>query len=178
MNARERWKARTRGSTPLTEPPRGSAGFSSHISDATRSRIWRSALPLARPRACGPRANVDQHEIASSRLRGDRFGHGVADSRGSHPSAMDSRTRRCGAVSQRGRDAGASSSRGAGGRRPPARWRSGTAHILGNDDGKARTLTLGCRAPWRRLCVRRTAVLHDDPVTARIDLDPIRSSRR
>ena len=56
--------------------------------------------------------------------------------------------------------------------RRPARWRSGTAHVLEDDDPRTRQRHLEAGHPWRRLCLRTSAALASDPVTVRIDLDP------
>jgi deazaflavin-dependent oxidoreductase (nitroreductase family) len=55
--------------------------------------------------------------------------------------------------------------------RLPARWRAGTAHVLADDDPRARQRLLEAGHPWRRLCLRASAALATDPVTVRIDLD-------
>jgi deazaflavin-dependent oxidoreductase (nitroreductase family) len=59
----------------------------------------------------------------------------------------------------------------------PTAWRSGTAHVVDDDDALARTRSLGQGRPWRRLCLRTAAALASDPLTVRVDLDPMRSSR-
>jgi deazaflavin-dependent oxidoreductase (nitroreductase family) len=55
--------------------------------------------------------------------------------------------------------------------RRPTHWRSGTAHILEDDDPRRRQLILGRGRPWRRLCLRTSAAQATNPLTVRIDLD-------
>jgi deazaflavin-dependent oxidoreductase (nitroreductase family) len=57
-------------------------------------------------------------------------------------------------------------------RRPPT-WRSGTAHIAEDDDAPARSRMLSRGRPWRQLCLRAAAMLAINPLTVRIDLDPL-----
>ena len=56
-------------------------------------------------------------------------------------------------------------------------WRSGTAHILDDDDPaeRVRVLSLGNR--WRRLCLQSSGSFATNPLTIRIDLDPGSSGR-
>jgi deazaflavin-dependent oxidoreductase (nitroreductase family) len=61
--------------------------------------------------------------------------------------------------------------------RRPTAWWSGTAHILDDDDPAARRRTLSKGKPWRRLCLRTSAVLASNPLTVRIDLDSEEPSR-
>jgi deazaflavin-dependent oxidoreductase (nitroreductase family) len=61
--------------------------------------------------------------------------------------------------------------------RGPTTWRSGTAHILDDDDPRERQRILGRGKPWRRLCLSTSAALATDLLTIRIDLDPGVSSR-
>ena len=61
--------------------------------------------------------------------------------------------------------------------RRPTRWRSGTAHILDDDDPHERQRILSRGKPWRRLCLTASGALATDVVTVRIDLDPEVSSR-
>lgn len=61
--------------------------------------------------------------------------------------------------------------------RRPAPWRSGTAHILEDDDPYERQRVLGRGNTWRRLCLSTSAALATDPLTIRIDLDPEVPSR-
>jgi deazaflavin-dependent oxidoreductase (nitroreductase family) len=58
--------------------------------------------------------------------------------------------------------------------RRPARWRSGTATILDDDDPYERQRMLGRGKPWRRLCLDTSAAQATDLLTVRIDLDPER----
>jgi deazaflavin-dependent oxidoreductase (nitroreductase family) len=61
--------------------------------------------------------------------------------------------------------------------RRPTRWRSGTAHILDDDDPHERQRILSRGKPWRRLCLTASGALATDVLTVRIDLDPELSSR-
>jgi deazaflavin-dependent oxidoreductase (nitroreductase family) len=56
--------------------------------------------------------------------------------------------------------------------RRPATWRSGTAHVLEDDDPRERRRILSRRKPWRRLCLWTSAGQATDPLTVRVDLDP------
>jgi deazaflavin-dependent oxidoreductase (nitroreductase family) len=56
--------------------------------------------------------------------------------------------------------------------RRPNRWRSGTAHILDDDDPRERQRILGRGKPARRLCLRTSGAMAIDLLTVRIDLDP------
>jgi deazaflavin-dependent oxidoreductase (nitroreductase family) len=60
--------------------------------------------------------------------------------------------------------------------RRPTRWRSGTAHILDDDDPYERQRILSRRKPWRRLCLNASAELATDLLTVRVDPDPEDSS--
>jgi deazaflavin-dependent oxidoreductase (nitroreductase family) len=51
-------------------------------------------------------------------------------------------------------------------------WRTGTAHILDDDDPEERMRILGSGNRWRRLCLRASAAVATNPLTVRIDLDP------
>ena len=51
-------------------------------------------------------------------------------------------------------------------------WRSGTAHILEDDDPQERIRILGRGNRWRRLCLRASASIATSPLTVRVDLDP------
>ena len=53
-----------------------------------------------------------------------------------------------------------------------SRWRSGTAHILDDDDPKERARILGRGNRWRRLCMQASASTGTSPLTVRVDLDP------
>jgi deazaflavin-dependent oxidoreductase (nitroreductase family) len=53
-----------------------------------------------------------------------------------------------------------------------AGWRTGTAHILDDDDPQERMRMLGRGHRWRRLCLQASAAVATDPLTVRIDLDP------
>jgi deazaflavin-dependent oxidoreductase (nitroreductase family) len=52
-----------------------------------------------------------------------------------------------------------------------ARWRTGTAHILDDDDARERQRIIGGANLARRLCVCTTKALNTNPLTVRIDLD-------
>jgi deazaflavin-dependent oxidoreductase (nitroreductase family) len=51
-------------------------------------------------------------------------------------------------------------------------WRSGTAHILDDDDPAERVRLLSRGNRWRRLCLQASGALGNDPLTVRIDLGP------
>ena len=51
--------------------------------------------------------------------------------------------------------------------------RSGTAHILDEDDAEERLRILGRGNRWRRLCLQASTSIGTSPLTVRIDLDPI-----
>jgi deazaflavin-dependent oxidoreductase (nitroreductase family) len=51
-------------------------------------------------------------------------------------------------------------------------WRTGTAHILDDDDPEERVRILGSGNRWRRLCLQATGAIATNPLTVRIDLDP------
>jgi deazaflavin-dependent oxidoreductase (nitroreductase family) len=61
--------------------------------------------------------------------------------------------------------------------RRPAKWRSGTARVLDDDDPHERQRILSRGKPWRRLCLTASGALATDALTVRIDLDPEVSSR-
>jgi deazaflavin-dependent oxidoreductase (nitroreductase family) len=50
-------------------------------------------------------------------------------------------------------------------------WRTGTAHILDDDDPRERQRLIGRGDLARRLCVSASAAAGTDPLTVRIDLD-------
>ncbi len=52
-------------------------------------------------------------------------------------------------------------------------WRTGTAHILDDDDPRERWRLIGRGNLARGLCVGTSAAIATDPLTVRIDLDPI-----
>ena len=52
-----------------------------------------------------------------------------------------------------------------------ARWRSGTAHILDEDDALERQRLLGQASLARRLCISTSKALNTTPLTIRVDLD-------
>src|SRR3954453_1135360 len=54
-----------------------------------------------------------------------------------------------------------------------ARWRTGTAQILDEDDPQERRRILGRGHPARRLCSRTSAAMTTSPLTVRIDLHPL-----
>jgi deazaflavin-dependent oxidoreductase (nitroreductase family) len=51
-------------------------------------------------------------------------------------------------------------------------WRTGTAHILDDDDPHERLQILGRANLARRFCVRTSGAMSTNPLTVRIDLDP------
>ena len=51
-------------------------------------------------------------------------------------------------------------------------WRTGTAHILDDDDPAERMRILGSGNRWRRLCLQASGAIATNPLTVRIDLDP------
>jgi deazaflavin-dependent oxidoreductase (nitroreductase family) len=55
--------------------------------------------------------------------------------------------------------------------RRPSRWRSGTAHILDDDDPRERRRVLSEGKPWRELCLRTSAAQATRLLPVRIDLD-------
>ncbi len=50
-------------------------------------------------------------------------------------------------------------------------WRTGTAHILDDDDPRERLQILGRANLARRFCVRTSKAMSTSPLTVRIDLD-------
>ena len=54
---------------------------------------------------------------------------------------------------------------------PLASWRSGTAHILDDDDPRERQRILSQASVARRLCMSTSRALHASPLTIRVDLD-------
>jgi deazaflavin-dependent oxidoreductase (nitroreductase family) len=54
---------------------------------------------------------------------------------------------------------------------PHSRWRSGTAHIVDDDDPAERRRILGSTNLARRLCLGTTQAVTTSPLTVRIDLD-------
>jgi deazaflavin-dependent oxidoreductase (nitroreductase family) len=52
-----------------------------------------------------------------------------------------------------------------------ARWRSGTAHIVDDDDPRERQRILSQASLARRLCVSTSKALNTNPLTIRVDLD-------
>jgi deazaflavin-dependent oxidoreductase (nitroreductase family) len=54
---------------------------------------------------------------------------------------------------------------------PHTRWRTGTAHILDDDDVRERQHTISRSNAARRLCICASTALETSPVTVRIDLD-------
>lgn len=52
-------------------------------------------------------------------------------------------------------------------------WRTGTAHILEDDDPDERVRTLGRGNRWRRLCLETSGRIGRAPLTIRIDLTPV-----
>src|SRR3954451_22904440 len=51
-------------------------------------------------------------------------------------------------------------------------WRTGTAHILDDDDPEERVRVLSRGNRWRRLCLQASASFGTSPLTVRVDLDP------
>jgi deazaflavin-dependent oxidoreductase (nitroreductase family) len=51
-------------------------------------------------------------------------------------------------------------------------WRTGTAHVLDDDDPAKRVRVLGSGNRWRRLCLKASGAIATDPLTVRVDLDP------
>jgi deazaflavin-dependent oxidoreductase (nitroreductase family) len=51
-------------------------------------------------------------------------------------------------------------------------WRTGTAHILDDDDPQERVRILGLANRWRRLCLQASTAVAPNPLTVRVDLDP------
>jgi deazaflavin-dependent oxidoreductase (nitroreductase family) len=51
-------------------------------------------------------------------------------------------------------------------------WRSGTAHILDDDDPAERARILSRSNRWRRLCLQASGAIATSPLSVRIDLDP------
>ncbi|PWR11220.1 nitroreductase family deazaflavin-dependent oxidoreductase [Micromonospora acroterricola] len=58
-----------------------------------------------------------------------------------------------------------------GGRR--ARWRTGTARIVEDDDPRQRQRILGGGGRARRLCLRTSKAVTESPLTVRVDLEPV-----
>jgi deazaflavin-dependent oxidoreductase (nitroreductase family) len=52
-----------------------------------------------------------------------------------------------------------------------AGWRTGTAHVLEDDDPAERVRALSRGNRWRRLCLQASGRLGTDPLVVRIDLD-------
>jgi deazaflavin-dependent oxidoreductase (nitroreductase family) len=50
-------------------------------------------------------------------------------------------------------------------------WRSGTAHILDDDDPVERVRILSDSNRWRRLCLQASGAIATSPLSVRIDLD-------
>jgi deazaflavin-dependent oxidoreductase (nitroreductase family) len=51
-------------------------------------------------------------------------------------------------------------------------WRTGTAHILDDDDAEERVRILASSNRWRQLCLQASGAVATKPLTVRIDLDP------
>jgi deazaflavin-dependent oxidoreductase (nitroreductase family) len=51
-------------------------------------------------------------------------------------------------------------------------WRTGTAHILDDDDPAERVRVLSRGNRWRRLCLQASGRVGASPMTVRIDLEP------
>ena len=52
-----------------------------------------------------------------------------------------------------------------------ARWRSGTAHIVDEDDPRERQRILSQASLARRLCISTSKAVNTSPLTIRVDLD-------
>ena len=55
---------------------------------------------------------------------------------------------------------------------PHRSWHDGVAHVLDDDDPRARRRLLAQGDSWRRLCQDATRAMSTDPLTVRIDLAP------
>jgi deazaflavin-dependent oxidoreductase (nitroreductase family) len=53
-------------------------------------------------------------------------------------------------------------------------WRTGTAHILDDDDPEERVRILSRGNRWRRLCLQASTKVGTSLLTVRIDLDPVK----
>jgi len=53
-----------------------------------------------------------------------------------------------------------------------AGWRTGTAHILDDDDPAERVRMHSRGNHWRRICLHTSAAIAPNPVTVRVELDP------
>ncbi|MEU4674757.1 nitroreductase/quinone reductase family protein [Amycolatopsis sp. NPDC023774] len=51
-------------------------------------------------------------------------------------------------------------------------WRSGTAHILDNDDPSERVRILSRSNRWLSLCLQASGSVATNPLSVRVDLDP------
>ena len=51
-------------------------------------------------------------------------------------------------------------------------WRTGTAHLLDEDDPAERVRILSRGNRWRRLCLQASGAIATNPLTVRVDLDP------
>jgi hypothetical protein len=51
-------------------------------------------------------------------------------------------------------------------------WRTGTAHVLDDDDPEERVRVLSRGNRWRRLCLQASGSMGTSPLTVRVDLDP------
>jgi deazaflavin-dependent oxidoreductase (nitroreductase family) len=56
---------------------------------------------------------------------------------------------------------------------PNARWRSGRAQVLAEDDAQERARTLAEGGLARRMCMYTAQATQTNPLTVRIDLDPL-----
>ena len=52
-------------------------------------------------------------------------------------------------------------------------WRAGTAYILDDDDPRERQRLIGRGDLARRLCASASAAMDTDPLTVRVDLNPL-----
>jgi deazaflavin-dependent oxidoreductase (nitroreductase family) len=56
-------------------------------------------------------------------------------------------------------------------------WRTGTAHVLDDDDPDERMRILSRGNRWRRLCLQASGRVGTSRLTVRIDLDPVDAER-
>jgi deazaflavin-dependent oxidoreductase (nitroreductase family) len=56
---------------------------------------------------------------------------------------------------------------------PNAAWRTGTAHIVADDDPRERLRAVGRADLSRKLCVATSGAVATNPISVRVDLDPV-----
>jgi hypothetical protein len=56
---------------------------------------------------------------------------------------------------------------------PHARWRTGTAHIVADDDPRERLRAIASADLSRKLCVATSGALAINQISVRVDLDPL-----